>query len=118
MDKGNYLGWRPFVFQHGLGGDVSQPAGVFPPPRGFRLISLDCRGHGGTRPLGPADKLSVSSFADDVVALEAVRARFQKALDEAMESAHRELLPLGLSEEQATDWSMYVTGEALRRDRA
>ena len=69
LNKGDTLGWRPFIFQHGLGGDVSQPAGVFPPPRGFRLISLDCRGHGGTRPLGPADKLSFSSFADDVVAL-------------------------------------------------
>ena len=28
LDKGDTTG-RPFVFQHGLGGDVSQPAGVF-----------------------------------------------------------------------------------------
>jgi pimeloyl-ACP methyl ester carboxylesterase len=68
LDEGDPSG-RPFVFQHGLGGDVSQPAGVFPPPLGIRLLSLDCRGHGGTRPLGPADKLSFSSFADDVAAL-------------------------------------------------
>jgi pimeloyl-ACP methyl ester carboxylesterase len=68
VDDGDPSG-RPFVFQHGLGGDVSQPAGVFPPPSRVRLLSLDCRGHGGTRPLGPADKLSFSSFADDVVAL-------------------------------------------------
>jgi pimeloyl-ACP methyl ester carboxylesterase len=68
LDEGDPSG-RPFVFEHGLGGNVSQPAGVFPPPSGVRLLSLDCRGHGGTRPLGPADKLSFSSFADDVAAL-------------------------------------------------
>jgi pimeloyl-ACP methyl ester carboxylesterase len=68
LDEGEPSG-LPFVFQHGLGGDVSQPAGVFPPPSGIRLLSLDCRGHGGTRPLGPADKLSFSSFADDLAAL-------------------------------------------------
>ena len=68
LDKGEPSG-RPFVFQHGLGGDVSQPAGVFSPPLGIRLLSLDCCGHGGTYPLGDALKLSFSSFADDVVAL-------------------------------------------------
>src|ERR687898_3628188 len=68
LDEGAPSG-RPFVFQHGLGGDASQPAGIFPPPSGVRLLSLDCRGHGGTLPLGPADKLSFSSFADDVAAL-------------------------------------------------
>jgi len=68
LDNGEPSG-RPFVFQHGLGGDVSQPAGVFSPPLGIRLLSLDCCGHGGTYPLGDAQKLSFSSFADDVVAL-------------------------------------------------
>jgi len=68
LDEGDPSG-RPFVFQHGLGGDVSQPADIFPPPSGIRLLSLDCRGHGGTRPLGPAGKLSFSSFADDLAAL-------------------------------------------------
>lgn len=68
LDEGDPSG-RPFVFQHGLGGDVSQPAGIFPPPSGVRLLSLDCRGHGRTRPLGPAGKLSFSSFADDLAAL-------------------------------------------------
>ncbi len=29
-----------FVFQHGLGDDTSQPAGVFSPPLGIRLLSL------------------------------------------------------------------------------
>jgi pimeloyl-ACP methyl ester carboxylesterase len=49
LDEGDPSG-RPFVFQHGLGGDVSQPAGVFSPPPGTRLVSLDCRGRGRTRP--------------------------------------------------------------------
>jgi hypothetical protein len=30
LDEGDPSG-RPFVFQHSLGGDVSQPAGVFSP---------------------------------------------------------------------------------------
>jgi pimeloyl-ACP methyl ester carboxylesterase len=68
LDDGDPSG-RPFVFQHGLGGDVLQPASVFSPPPGIRLLSLDCRGHGGTYPLGSAQKLSFSSFADDVAAL-------------------------------------------------
>jgi hypothetical protein len=42
----------PFVLQHGLGGDVNQPFGLFTPPPGFRLITRACRGHGETRPLG------------------------------------------------------------------
>ena len=68
LDEGDPSG-RPFVFQHGLGGDVYQPAGIFPPPSGVRLLSLDCRGHGKTYPLGGTHKLSFSSFADDVAAL-------------------------------------------------
>ena len=68
LDEGDPSG-LPFVFQHGLGGDISQPAGIFPPLSGVRLLSLDCRGHGGTYPLGSAQKLSFSSFADDVAAL-------------------------------------------------
>ncbi|GMU92309.1 MAG: hypothetical protein AMXMBFR4_13670 [Candidatus Hydrogenedentota bacterium] len=60
----------PFVFQHGLGGDLSQPCGFFSEGHdGVRLISMDCRAHGETRPLGPLDKISMAAFADDVVAL-------------------------------------------------
>jgi pimeloyl-ACP methyl ester carboxylesterase len=59
----------PFFYQHGLGGSVEQPFGLFQPPAGFRMISFDCRGHGQTRPIGPAEKLSVSTFADDLLAL-------------------------------------------------
>ena len=59
----------PFVFQHGLGGDVNQPFGLFAPPPGYRLIALDCRGHGETRPLGNPDNISFATFADDVCVL-------------------------------------------------
>ncbi len=59
----------PFVFQHGLGSDVAQPFALFAPPSGVRLLSFDCRGHGETRPLGEADKLTFDAFADDLIAL-------------------------------------------------
>ncbi|MBI2941568.1 MAG: alpha/beta hydrolase [Chloroflexi bacterium] len=59
----------PFVFQHGLGGDVNQPFGLFTPPPGFRLLAFDCRGHGETRPLGDPDRIGLTSFADDLLAL-------------------------------------------------
>lgn len=58
-----------FVFQHGLGGDAGQTFGLFAPPPGYRLITLDCRGHGETRPLGDPNKISLAVFADDVCAL-------------------------------------------------
>ncbi|MBV9790399.1 MAG: alpha/beta hydrolase [Chloroflexi bacterium] len=59
----------PFVFQHGLGGDAAQTFGLFKPPAGIRLLTLECRGHGETRPLGDLDKLSYAALADDVYAL-------------------------------------------------
>ena len=59
----------PFVFQHGLGGDVNQPFGLFRPPSGFRLIAFDCRAHGQTVPLGDESKISIAAFADDLAAL-------------------------------------------------
>jgi pimeloyl-ACP methyl ester carboxylesterase len=59
----------PFIFQHGLGGDVNQTFGLFSPPAGFRLLTLDCRGHGDTRPLGAVEKLGFASFAGDIRAL-------------------------------------------------
>ena len=60
----------PFVMQHGLGGclehmlDLARPA-----PQGMRLICMDFRAHGQTTPMGPEDKLAISTFADDVAAL-------------------------------------------------
>jgi pimeloyl-ACP methyl ester carboxylesterase len=59
----------PFVFQHGLGGDQSQPRAVYSPAPGVRLIGFDFRGHGETRPLGDVAKLTIDSLADDLVAL-------------------------------------------------
>lgn len=59
----------PVVFQHGLGGDLTVPLGLFVPPPGVRLISFDARYHGETRPLGDPSKLTFDTLADDLLAL-------------------------------------------------
>ncbi len=59
----------PFIFQHGLGGDVSQPFGLFKPPTGLRLIAFDVRAHGKTTPVGPLEKLCFQTFGEDLLAL-------------------------------------------------
>jgi pimeloyl-ACP methyl ester carboxylesterase len=59
----------PFLFQHGLGGDVGQPAGLVRRPRGIRLLCLDARAHGRTQPLGDPSALTFDAFGDDLVAL-------------------------------------------------
>jgi pimeloyl-ACP methyl ester carboxylesterase len=59
----------PFVFQHGLGADISQPMSFFLKDHPFRFVSLDCRGHGKTIPLGDRQFLRFSSFSDDIVNL-------------------------------------------------
>jgi pimeloyl-ACP methyl ester carboxylesterase len=59
----------PFIFQHGIGGDVRQPAGLFVPPQGVRLLCLDARAHGQTQPLGDPSGLTFDVFGDDLVAL-------------------------------------------------
>lgn len=61
-DTGEGLG---VVFQHGLGGGEAQVAQTFPP--GFRRITLECRGHGGSD-LGERRPFSFEMFADDVLA--------------------------------------------------
>src|SRR5262245_4662126 len=58
----------PFVFQHGIGGDVRQPAGLFRPPKSIRLLCLDARAHGQTQPLGDASALNFDVLGDDLVA--------------------------------------------------
>ena len=50
LDEGDPWGAPLCLPARGLGGDVSQPAGVFSPLLGIRLLSLDCRGHGGRIP--------------------------------------------------------------------
>lgn len=64
LDRGTGL---PVIFQHGLG---SQSEKVFEQvcvPAGFRLLGLDCRGHGKTKPLGEASRLGFKTFADDLL---------------------------------------------------
>jgi len=65
-DEGHGL---PFVFQHGLGGDLNQPFGLYRPVAGVRLIAFDMRAHGETRPLGDVDMLTIATLADDLIAL-------------------------------------------------
>lgn len=59
----------PFIFQHGLGADSSQPFDLFDPPAGIRMITLDARAHGKTRPAGQEHKLGFDTFANDLAAL-------------------------------------------------
>jgi pimeloyl-ACP methyl ester carboxylesterase len=59
---------RPLVFQHGLCGDAGQAADVFPGDRGWRCLTLECRGHGKSE-VGPFEDLSIATFAGDVASL-------------------------------------------------
>lgn len=56
----------PFVFQHGLGADLTQPVALVKPRTKLRLISFDCRAHGKTYPVGPVEKIGIPSFAEDL----------------------------------------------------
>lgn len=66
LDRGD---GTSFFFQHGLGGDVNQPFGLFQPPDGFRLLAFDCRGHGETQPLGDPHHDTLATFANDLLVL-------------------------------------------------
>jgi pimeloyl-ACP methyl ester carboxylesterase len=66
VDSGSGL---PFLFQHGLGGDVNQTLEHYAAQPGVRLLSMDCRAHGETRPLGSTAKLTFDCFAGDLLAL-------------------------------------------------
>src|SRR5258706_562257 len=59
----------PFIFQHGLGANLTQSFSLFRPPNGLRLLAFDCRAHGATSPLGEIEKLRIATFADDLRAL-------------------------------------------------
>ena len=56
---------HPFVFQHGLCGDASQPAEVFPEGIGRTCLTLECRGHGLSEG-GDLSLFSIAQFADDL----------------------------------------------------
>ena len=71
-DEATLRGWDggeglPIIFQHGLGGDEAQVAEVFPDGDGFRRLTLECRGQGKSGAGNPSE-LSITNFADDVLA--------------------------------------------------
>ena len=55
------------IFQHGLTGDYGQTSSTFM-AEGYRLVTLECRGHGQSE-LGPPESLSIQTFASDLLAL-------------------------------------------------
>ncbi|WP_077602155.1 alpha/beta fold hydrolase [Oceanobacillus sojae] len=59
----------PFIFLHGLGGDVNQTQDILNEIPHIRRITIDFRGHGKTIHFGETSKLSFHQFADDVKAL-------------------------------------------------
>ena len=59
---------RPVLWQHGLGAPLGQPAAVFPKDCGLMRVTLACRGHESSE-LGDPAKLSITTFADDCLAL-------------------------------------------------
>ena len=58
----------PFLFQHGLGGNLQQAQDLLAGLEGVQLISMDSRGHGQT-PFDPTHPPSFNQYADDAVAL-------------------------------------------------
>ncbi|MGI6215420.1 MAG: alpha/beta fold hydrolase [Christensenellales bacterium] len=64
IDEGQGL---PFIFLHGLGGDIQQILSSFDVSEGIRLISLDMQGHGKSQ----ADwgDYNFNSLANDVISL-------------------------------------------------
>ena len=55
----------PIIFQHGLGGDSKQTKNIFPIDTCWRLITMECQGHGKT-PLQNKKKISINAFAEDL----------------------------------------------------
>ncbi|EYD77225.1 hydrolase, alpha/beta fold protein family [Rubellimicrobium mesophilum DSM 19309] len=58
---------RTMLFQHGLCGDAGQTAEVFPDGIGWRGLTLECRGHGGSE-AGSLRRLGFGTFASDLAA--------------------------------------------------
>jgi pimeloyl-ACP methyl ester carboxylesterase len=57
---------RPVLFQHGLCGDAEQAFEAFPELPGWRLHTLECRGHGASEAGGD---YSLAAFAEDAGAV-------------------------------------------------
>ena len=71
QDRFNYQsrGEGPaFHFQHGLGSNLNQPQALLQDLEGFRLISMDCPGH-GEAPLAANTLPSFDYYADQLVHL-------------------------------------------------
>ena len=58
----------PIFFQHGLCGDSSQAAAIFPLRDRWKRVTMECQGHGNTS-LQDTDKISINHFTDDLIAL-------------------------------------------------
>ena len=56
------------VFQHGLCADASQSAEVFPADTGYRLVTMECRGHGRSD-AGDLSELSIETFTGDLASV-------------------------------------------------
>jgi pimeloyl-ACP methyl ester carboxylesterase len=59
----------PFVFQHGMGADVAQPLSSGRDLAGWRMIAMDCRGHGQTEANVDPARISFAQFSEDLAAL-------------------------------------------------
>jgi len=59
----------PLIFQHGLGADIQQPLSFSTTLNGWRMVSMDCRGHGCTEAGIDTERLSFSQFAEDLAKL-------------------------------------------------
>ena len=64
LHKSNNTG-QPIFFQHGLCGSAAQTIEAFPEDPRFRLLTLECRGH-GTSDAGDTNAFSINTFANDV----------------------------------------------------
>jgi pimeloyl-ACP methyl ester carboxylesterase len=60
---------RPFVFGHGLGGNLNRSLELTRQLPNIRLILYDNRAHGRTSPIGDPDKLTFEAMANDMAAL-------------------------------------------------
>ena len=58
----------PFIFQHGLGSNLTQAQSLLGGQEKVQLISMDCPGHGDT-PLRLSNPPSFNFYADEVIRL-------------------------------------------------